>query len=464
MRTRTPAAAMPTRAARPRRTSACCGRWSGRSGDASRARPRRSGPRPTLGAYLCCPPYRQHPLEQREDRARPPGLRADRVISTSASAFHAPARHEQVIAGPHQGPDQAVQNETISLNVVNHLGSPHRKTVGGGVVFWWALEEIRVQVTGRSARYSQVVLELAWNPGPGADASLAAHILTVGVTRAAQVWAPVGSVVLVAPGAHPGVESAVDTARELWPGAVVTVVDETVAALAGAGLDPEPPACVVVHQDGARTSVAVVAGREAFVSGLVTGGTRGLAQAMVGHLRAEHRLDTDLESAWAAVVHGGAFAPSPTVPGPGPVYGALITEERVLAPQPGKVILSPAELRGVVAPAYRPVAALVEQVLRDAPPETARQATVGGLLLTGPHPPGAENHLTDLTGLPARRVAESKAGFGRPQVLLDGVARLLAENPPAPVLTEDRTDFSEQLLLLEKLGLLPPRDRNAEDQ
>lgn len=102
--------------------------------------------------------------------------------------------------------------------------------------------------------------------------------------------------------------------------------------------------------------------------------------------------------------------------------------------------------------------------MREAPPGTVRQATVGGLLLTGPHPPGAEDHLTDLTGLPARRVVEPEAGFHDPQVLLDGVARLLAEKPPAPVLAENRTDLSEKLLLLEQLGLLPPRDVNAEDR
>lgn len=204
-------------------------------------------------------------------------------------------------------------------------------------VLWWALDEIRVQVTGRSARYSQVVLELAWNPGPGADASLAAQILA-GMTKRAWLSAPIGSVVLVAPGAgaHPGVEPAVDTVQELWPAAVVTVVDETVAALAGAGLDPEPAACVVVHQDGLRTSVAVVAGREAIAGGLVAGGTRGLAQAVVEHLWAEHRLDAGLESAWAAVVHGGAFAPSPTVSTPGPVYGSVITEDRVFPSPPGR--------------------------------------------------------------------------------------------------------------------------------
>lgn len=74
--------------------------------------------------------------------------------------------------------------------------------------------------------------------GPGADASLAAQFLA-GVPKPAQLWAPIGAVVLVAPGAgaHPGVKPAVDKVPELWPEAVVTVVDETVAALAGAGRD-----------------------------------------------------------------------------------------------------------------------------------------------------------------------------------------------------------------------------------
>ncbi|MGX9889220.1 rod shape-determining protein [Streptomyces sp. NPDC002276] len=348
-------------------------------------------------------------------------------------------------------------------------------------MLWWVLEEIRIQRTGRNARYSQVVLELAWNPGPGSDASLAAELLAVGVPKASPLWPPIGSVVLVAPGAdaHPGVPPAVDTVREQWPAAVVTVVDETVAALLGA--DPEPRACVVVHQDAVHTSVALVAGREVVASGLATGGARGLADAVIGHVRDGHRIDLGLEVAWSAVVHGGAFAPSPTVPGPMSVHGSLITDDAPGPRQPVEVALSPTELRAVVAPAYQPVVDLVARVLRDTPPETARQATAGGLLLTGPHPPGAEDHLTELTGLPARRVAEPTSGFEHPQVLRNGVARLLAENPPAPVI-EDRTErfrqviadwasssvadqdayTPEELALLEALRLLPGRPNTHE--
>ncbi|XUL85752.1 hypothetical protein ACQ86D_02795 [Streptomyces galilaeus] len=201
-------------------------------------------------------------------------------------------------------------------------------------MLWWALEEIRLRRTERSARYTELVLELAWNPGPDSDPSLAAELLAVGVPKASQLWAPIGSVVLVAPGAgaHPGVQPALDTVREQWPGAEVRVADETVAALAGANLDPEPTACVVVHLDAVHTSVALVTGREVIASGLATGGARGLADAVIGHVREEHGLGLGLEVAWSAVVHGGAFAPSPTVPGPCPS-----TDHRspTTAPTPG---------------------------------------------------------------------------------------------------------------------------------
>ncbi|MGH1556114.1 hypothetical protein ACRAWF_43075 [Streptomyces sp. L7] len=67
-------------------------------------------------------------------------------------------------------------------------------------------------------------------------------------------------------------------------------------------------------------------------SGLATGGARGLADAVIGHVREEHGLGLGLEVAWSAVVHGGAFAPSPTVPGPCPS-----TDHRspTTAPTPG---------------------------------------------------------------------------------------------------------------------------------
>ncbi|MFI6408252.1 rod shape-determining protein [Streptomyces sp. NPDC050548] len=341
-------------------------------------------------------------------------------------------------------------------------------------MLWWALEEIRIQRTGHNSPYTHVLLELAWNPGPDSDVSLAAELLAVGVPKASQLWPPIGSVVLVAPGAdaHPGVQPAVDTVREQWPAAVVTVVDETVAALLGA--DPEPPACVVVHQDAVHTSVALVAGREVVASGLATGGVRGLADAVIAHVRDGHGLELGLETAWSAVVHGGAFAPSPKVPVPMSVHGSLITDDSPGPRQPVDAVLPPTELRAVVAPAYQPVVDLVARVLRDAPPEAARRATAGGLLLTGPHPPGAEDHLTELTGLPACRVDEPTSGFEHPRVLRNGVARLLAEIPPAPVI-EDRsgrfrrviadwasssvgdqhTYTPEELALLEALRLLP---------
>jgi hypothetical protein len=321
-------------------------------------------------------------------------------------------------------------------------------------VLWWALDVLRVNVTGRDARFTQVVLELAWNPDAELDPSTAAEVLA-GVPRAAQLWAPIGSVVLVAPGAgaHPGVAPAVAVVREQWPAAVVTVVDEAVAALVGAGPGPEPAACVVVHQDAQHTSVAVMAGRAVVAGGLVAGGTRGLAEAVGTHLRTVHRLDAGPEPAWAAVLHDGVFGPAPTVPAI-PVHGSVVGGDGP-GPRPsGKVTLWPGEARSVVAPAYRPVAELVARVLREAPPQAARLAAVGGLLLTGPHPPGADGRLTDLTGLPARRVVEPEPGFHRPGVLLAGVARLLAEAPPEPVgLPEHTVDLPELLRLAGRLGL-----------
>jgi hypothetical protein len=75
--------------------------------------------------------------------------------------------------------------------------------------------------------------------------------------------------------------------------------------------------------------------------------------------------------------------------------------------------------------AYQPVADLVARVLRDAPPETARQVGDGGLLLTGQHPAGADEHLAALSGLPARRTVEPEKWFDPLRTLLKGVDRLL---------------------------------------
>ena len=297
---------------------------------------------------------------------------------------------------------------------------------------WWGLDPFRVELTGRGSRSTRMVLELAWNPGAGVDASLAAEVLA-GTEKPAQLWAPIGSVILVAFGAggHPGVGPAVDVVRELWPAAAMTTLDESVAALVGAGLDPEPAACVVVHLDAEHTSVAVVAGREMVAGALAAGGARGLAEAVAGYVRTEYWLKVSLEEAWIAAVDGGAFAPSASLQAPNPrtLCGTAIAEDGTLdITQPtGKVMVSPTELRSVLSPAYQPVADLVAQVLRDVPPETARLAAAGGLLLTGQHPAGVEEHLAGLSGLSVRRVAASGARFGQFRVLLDGVDRLFGK-------------------------------------
>ena len=234
---------------------------------------------------------------------------------------------------------------------------------------WWGLDPIRVKVTGRSSRSTRVVLEL----GSGAHASDAAELLAgIAKSAPAQPWTPIGSVVLVAAGAgaHPGVGPAVDTVRQVWPAAAVTVVDETVAALAGAGLDPEPAACVVVHLDAEHTSVALVAARKVVASGVAPGGAQGLAHHVIEYLRAEHRLDVGLAEAWITAVDGGAFAPSVSPPAAGPhtVSGNVIAEDGT-DQRWGNAIVPPSELRAVLTPAYRSVADLVAQVLRDAPPD-----------------------------------------------------------------------------------------------
>lgn len=299
---------------------------------------------------------------------------------------------------------------------------------------WWALDPIRVEVTGRSSQSTRVVVEL----GSGAQASDAAELLAgIAKSAPAQPWAPIGSVVLVAAGAgaHPGVAAAVDTARQVWPAAAVTVtvLDEAVAALAGARLEPEPAACVVVHLDAEHTSVAVVAARKVVASGVALGGAQGLAQAVIGYLRTEHRLDVGLGEAWVAAVNGGAFTPSasPPVAGPWTVSGEVIAEDRT-DQRWGNAIVPPAKLRAVLSPAYQSVADLVAQVLREAPPETARQAVDGGLLLTGQHPAGADEHLAALCGLPARRTVEPEKWFERLRTLLNGVDRLLGEAETRP--------------------------------
>jgi hypothetical protein len=300
-------------------------------------------------------------------------------------------------------------------------------------VHWWGLDPIRIDVTRRERRSTRIVLELAWDPGGRVkDASLAAQVLA-GTERPAQLWAPIGSVVLVAPGAdaHPGVGPAVATVRKVWPAAAVTVLDETLAALAGAGLDPEPAACVVVHLDAERTSVAVVAGREVVARGAAAGGAQGLAQAVVGHLRAEQRLEVGLEPAWIAAVDGGAFTPSVSTPAAGPrtVHGIAVAEDGtvILPQQQGSATVPQTKLRALLTPVYQPVTDLVAQVLREAPPEIAQQAVAGGQVLTGQHPAGVDEHLAGLSGLPARRVIEPARRFDRPRALLDGVDRLLAE-------------------------------------
>lgn len=74
-----------------------------------------------------------------------------------------------------------------------------------------------------------------------------------------------------------------------------------------------------------------------------------------------------------------AGAESPTL------FGTAIAEDGTLdiTRPTGRVTVSPTELRSLLSRAYQPVADLVAQVLRDAPPDTARLAAAP------PRPPAA---------------------------------------------------------------------------
>jgi hypothetical protein len=112
------------------------------------------------------------------------------------------------------------------------------------------------------------------------------------------------------------------------------------------------------------------------------------------------------------------------------VSGTVLAEDGT--EQRGNATVPPTKLRAVLTPAYEAVADLVAQVLRDAPPETARQAVAGGLLLTGHHPVGSDEYLAGLSGLPARRTVEPEKSFQRFRTLLNGVDRLLGAADTRP--------------------------------
>jgi rod shape-determining protein MreB len=177
----------------------------------------------------------------------------------------------------------------------------------------------------------------------------------------------------------------------------VHLIEESLAAAIGAGLEiAEPVGKMVVDVGGGTTEVAVISlGAIVVARSLRTGGY-DLDDAISGYLRSEHRLAIGTQSAEAIKLAVGTAMP---------LAEELRTRIRgrdLMSGLPREIQLDSIEVREAIEPALAEIMTAVHGTLEDTPPELAADITRQGILIAGGGSllRGFADRVHDETGMP----------------------------------------------------------------
>jgi rod shape-determining protein MreB len=158
----------------------------------------------------------------------------------------------------------------------------------------------------------------------------------------------------------------------------VHLIEESLAAAIGAGLDiAEPVGKMVVDVGGGTTEVAVLSLGSIVVSRSLRTGGYDLDDAIGSHLRNHHRLAIGTQSAEAIKL---------AVASAEPLAQELRTRIRgrdLMSGLPREIELDSVEVRQAIEPAVADITAAVHDTLEETPPELAADITRQGILLAG---------------------------------------------------------------------------------
>ena len=178
----------------------------------------------------------------------------------------------------------------------------------------------------------------------------------------------------------------------------VHLIEESLAAAIGAGLEiAEPVGRMVVDIGGGTSEVAVISLGGLVVSRSLRVGGYDLDEAITNHIRNEHRMAIGSQSAESIKLAVAAATP-------GWDLRTMVRGRDLTSGLPREVELSGDEVRAAIASPLSDILAAVHATLEETPPELAADITKEGILLAGGGAllRGLEDRLESETGMPTR--------------------------------------------------------------
>ena len=179
----------------------------------------------------------------------------------------------------------------------------------------------------------------------------------------------------------------------------VHLIEESLAAAIGAGVDiSEPVGRMVVDVGGGTSEVAVISLGGLVVARSLRVGGYDLDDAITNHIRLEHRMAIGSQSAEAIKLAAGSAIP---------LVEEIETSIRgrdLASGLPREVVLTSEEVRQAIASPLAEIMTAIHATLEETPPELAADITTEGVLLAGGGSllRGFEQRVAAETGMPVR--------------------------------------------------------------
>ena len=179
----------------------------------------------------------------------------------------------------------------------------------------------------------------------------------------------------------------------------VHLIEESLAAAIGAGIDiAEPIGRMVVDVGGGTSEVAVVSLGGLVVARSLRVGGYDLDDAITNHIRLEHRMAIGSQSAEAIKLAAGSAEPLEEE------IETSIRGRDLASGLPREILLTSEEIRQAIAQPLAEIMTAIHATLEETPPELAADITTQGILLAGGGSllRGFEERVGRETGMPVR--------------------------------------------------------------
>src|SRR3954462_4403237 len=179
----------------------------------------------------------------------------------------------------------------------------------------------------------------------------------------------------------------------------VHLIEESLAAAIGAGIDiGEPVGRMVVDIGGGTSEVAIISLGGLVVAKSLRGGGDDLDDAITNHIRLEHRMAIGSQSAEAIKLAAGSAIPLDEE------IETSIRGRDLASGLPRELLLTSDEVRQAVAAPLADIMAAIHATLEETPPELTADITSEGILLAGGGSllRGFVERVNQETGMPVR--------------------------------------------------------------